>query len=133
MLSRTSNPTVHHAPPVQTLWALYSWPPVFWQANLRRRPRFIHLATRVTKSPNPSEHRSGNTIWGDGEAGFAWDWIEIEHGVVAMSNPMGLVTNLQLVAANGELLSSATAALHFNQFVRRIPWQGEVRRLLSTA
>ena len=133
----TPNPTTFTASIASRPWALYSWPPVFWQANLRRRPRFVHLSTRVTSSRDRFEPCSGSTIWGGfskgEEAGLAWDWIEVAEGVVAMADPMSLITNLQLVTADGRVLPATTAALHFNQFVRRLPWQDEVRRLLRTA
>lgn len=80
---------------------------------------------------------TGTTLWGEfskeGDAGIAWEWIEIAKGVVAMTDPMSLVTNLQLISAEGAILPASTAALHFNQFVRKLPWQSEVRRLLMTA
>jgi hypothetical protein len=50
-----------------------------------------------------------------------------------MVDPMALITNLQLVTADGQVLPATAAALHFNQFVRRLPWQEEVRRLLKAA
>jgi hypothetical protein len=50
-----------------------------------------------------------------------------------MADPMALTTNLQLVTPDGEVLPAIAAALHFNQFVRRLPWQEEVTRLLRTA
>jgi len=79
---------------------------------------------------------TGHTVWGrlsgDGDAGLAWDWVEIAKGVVAMVDPMRVVTNMQLVALDGHVLPATEAALHFNQFVRRLPWQEEVRRLLKT-
>jgi hypothetical protein len=63
---------------------------------------------------------------------LAWDWIEVAQGVVAMVDPMRLITNMQLVSLDGTVLAAREAALHFNQFVRRLPWQEEVRRLLQT-
>jgi hypothetical protein len=63
---------------------------------------------------------------------MAWDWIEIGKGVVAMVDPMRVVTNMQLVSIDGRPLTAADAALHINQFVRRLPWQDEVCRLLQT-
>jgi hypothetical protein len=120
-------------------WALDSWPTVFWQANAKKRRTFVHLSTRLDHLSR-SGHRSlctGTTIWGEfskeGDAGLAWEWIEIAKGVVAMMDPMSLMTNLQLIAANGEIIPPAAAALHFNQFVRKLPWQQEVQRLLMTA
>ena len=118
-------------------WTLYSWPPVFWQANSRRRLRFVHLGTRVTTAGDRCHPSSGHTVWGglsgSGDAGLAWDWVEVTRGVVAMVDPMCVVTNMQLLNRDGEVLPAAEAALHFNQFVRRLPWQDEVRRLLKTA
>lgn len=123
-------------PPLAPPLALYSWPPVFWRASSNRRPRFRHLATRVTSAGEAPGHLSGHTVWGrfcgGGDAGLAWDWVEIGKGVVAMVDPMRVVTNMQLVNVDGGLLTAADAALHINQFVRRLPWQEEVRRLLQT-
>lgn len=69
---------------------------------------------------------------GDGDAGLAWDWVEVATGVVAMVDPMSVVTNMQLLSLDGRILPTSEAALHINQFVRRLPWQEEVRRLLKT-
>jgi len=70
---------------------------------------------------------------GTADAGIAWDWIEIGLGVVAMVDPMGVTTNMQLVNRDGVVLAASEAALHINQFVRRLPWQDEVRRLLQAS
>lgn len=133
----TPNPTTFNGPIASRSWALNSWPPVFWQANVKRRPHFVHLSTWVTSSRRGYEPCSGNTVWGGfsngGEARLAWDWVEIAEGVVAMADPMSLTTNLQLVTSDGQVLPATAAALHFNQFVRRLPWQDEVSRLLRTA
>jgi len=116
-------------------WSLYSWPAVFWQANSRCRLRWVHWGTRVTTKPRRGRLSQGHTIWGGqrGSAGFAWDWIEITDGVVAMVDPMCVVTNVRLLDRDGAVLPAAEAALHFNQFVRRLPWQEEVQRLLRAA
>jgi len=45
---------------------------------------------------------------------------------------MRVITNMQLVSVDGRPLAAIDAALHINQFVRRLPWQDEVRRLLQT-
>jgi hypothetical protein len=62
---------------------------------------------------------------------MAWDWIEVASGIVAMVDPMRVVTNMQLLSLDGRVLPASEAALHINQFVRRLPWQEEVRRLLQ--
>lgn len=115
--------------------ALHAWPTVFWRTNSGRRPTFKHLATRVTSPRGECEPCAGHTIWralAEGDpAALAWDWIEIASGVVAMVDPMRVSTNMRIVNIHGDVLNSSEAALHFNQFVRRLPWQDEVQRLLQ--
>jgi hypothetical protein len=95
------------------------------------------LGTEVLNAGDRLHPSSGHTVWGglsgSGDARLAWNWIEITQGVVAMADPMSVVTNMQLINRKGEVLPGKEAALHFNQFVRRLPWQDEVRRLLQAA
>ena len=90
-------------------WALFSWPTVFCQQTLWAQ----HLD--------------------DGEAGLAWDWVEVAHGVVAMADPMGVATNLRLVGSAGQVLAAHEAAMTICRWVRQIPWQDEVWRALRAA
>jgi hypothetical protein len=77
---------------------------------------------------------AGQTIWGgqskDGEAGVAWDWVQISGDVVAMADPMSVVTNLRLVGEEGEVLTALECARFLNEIVHALPWQGEVQRAL---
>ena len=117
-------------PPV-TPWTLRAWPPLLWQAGEPPRRRFQHLGTSITPSGDAHGPTAGQTIWAahddEGEAGMAWDWVQIARGVVAMSDPMSLVTNLRLVGDQGEVLTTHESARYFNEFVRLLPWQREVQ------
>jgi hypothetical protein len=77
---------------------------------------------------------AGQTIWGgqseDGEAGVAWDWVQIAGDVVAMADPMSVVTNLRLVGDEGEVLTALECARFLNAIVHALPWQSEVQRAL---
>lgn len=79
---------------------------------------------------------AGQTIWAgviDGaEAGVAWDWVEIADGIVAMADPLSVVTNLRIVGNEGEVLTALEAARFINNIVHALPWQDEVGRALST-
>lgn len=114
-------------------WAVFSWPTVLWQAPPPGRVKLLHLGTRVAFGSEPL--RSGQTIWGDPEgeqaAGLAWDWIEVAQGVVAMADPMAVVTNVRLLAPSGAVMSPVEAAPHLNELVHALPWQSEVRRALA--
>ncbi|MDO9314541.1 MAG: hypothetical protein Q7T97_08360 [Burkholderiaceae bacterium] len=48
-----------------------------------------------------------------------------------MADPMGLVTNLMLLDAQGEPIPTLQAALHLNGIVHALPWQTEVERALA--
>ena len=61
---------------------------------------------------------------------MAWDWIEIARGVVAIADPLSVVTNVRLVSPDGEVLTALQAARFLNEMVRALPWQQEVERAL---
>ena len=119
-------------PPSIPAWAVFAWPTVLWQASHREGIHFLHLGTRVTTVDRPT--CSGQTLWGDPDAtqaaGLAWDWIELGQGVVAMADPMAVITNVRLLGANGEVLTAVEAAPHLNELVHALPWQFEVQRAL---
>ncbi len=115
-------------------WIVCAWPPVLWQADAASRLQLVHLGTRVLHYGDHACQCSGQTLWGeasnDRSAGVAWDWIELEEGVVAIADPLGLVTNLKLLDARGEALSAFEVAVHLNGLVHALPWQTEVQRAL---
>jgi hypothetical protein len=129
-----SSPARHHLePPSIPAWAVFAWPTVLWQAPHPEGRRFMHLGTRVTNPGQPV--CSGQTLWGDSEAeqaaGLAWDWIELTHGVVAMADPMAVITNVRLLGPGGEVLTASEAAPHLNELVHALPWQCEVQRAIK--
>jgi len=136
MLARTSDAAMLCASSATPPWTLCAWPPVFWQANSRKQPRFVHLDTRVVSRRTAERPCVGRTVWGNvggvEDAGLAWDWVEITHNVVAMVDPMSVVTNMQLIDTNGGILPPVRAAVYINQLVHHLPWQAVVTRLLKS-
>ncbi len=116
-------------------WSLRAWPPLLWQAGVPAPVRFCHLGTRVLPCTETPGTATGQTIWAatgaDGEAGMAWDWVEICRGVVAMTDPLAVVTNLRLLGSEGTVLSTQESAGFINEMVRALPWQLEVHRALG--
>lgn len=78
---------------------------------------------------------AGQTVWAasvaDCQAGMAWDWVQVTQGVVAIADPMSLVTNVRLIGEEGEVLTAQQSARFLNELVRTLPWQQEVHRALS--
>jgi hypothetical protein len=131
-------PIQHHAPsllPVVTPWMLRAWPPLLWQAGEPARVPFHHLGTHVTMPSDAYCPLSGQTIWAasaaEGEAGMAWDWVQVARGVVALADPMCVVTNLRLLSDDGEVLTAHASARFLNELVHALPWQHEVARALE--
>jgi len=115
-------------------WIVYAWAPVLWQASAATELHLVHLGTRVLTFGDDDSPCSGQTLWGgqseECTAGVAWDWIELRQGVVAMSDPLGMVTNLRLLDDRGEVLTQTQVAAQLHQLVHALPWQSEVERAL---
>lgn len=116
-------------------WIVCAWPPLLWQASRAPQLQLIHLGTRVLSFGDDASPSSGQTLWGDESearsAGVAWDWVELQRGVVAMADPLGLITNLRMVDDEGEALTEVEVAVRLHRIVHSLPWQSEVRRALS--
>lgn len=120
-----------HCPP----WTLHAWPPLLWQVGKKIPLRLRHLGTQVTNPGDAMFRTVGQTLWAwhgeEGDVGLAWDWVQLGRGVVAMADPMAVVTNLRLVGEEGEVLGPLEAARHFNSLVHALPWQHEVERAIG--
>jgi hypothetical protein len=107
-----------------------------WQAARASGLRFQHLGTRIMWSGDRLCGLAGQTMWAgrsaDGEAGVAWDWVQISRGIVAMADPLSVVTNLRLIGNEGEVLTALESARFLNEIVHTLPWQSEVARALAT-
>jgi hypothetical protein len=118
--------------PMNTSWSIRAWPPLLCQANGADHLHFDHVDTQVFHAPAADEPPCGQTVWRtaspQGKAGVAWDWVMLSRDVVAMADPMCVVTNLRLLGERGEVLTSWEAARHLSRIVYGLPWQGEVQR-----
>lgn len=116
-------------------WAIRAWPPLLWQAEGAESLRFDHVDTQLFPAADTDAPPCGQTVWRtdspDGEAGVAWDWVMLSRDVVAMADPMCVVTNLRLLGERGEVLTSWEAARHLSRIVYGLPWQGEVQRVVG--
>ncbi|MCK6434310.1 MAG: hypothetical protein HUU30_13780 [Burkholderiaceae bacterium] len=116
-------------------WSLRAWPPMFWSASEARTLPLKHVSTHVTSLGARGRCPAGQTLWAgqidDIDAGLAWDWVQVSHDVVAMADPMAVVTNLRLLGREGEVLTAFESALHLNELVHALPWQAAVASALN--
>jgi hypothetical protein len=117
---------------MHTSWSIRAWAPLLWQADGASRLQFDHLDTQIFPASAEDARVCGQTVWRtdapDGEAGVAWDWVMLSDDVIAMADPMCVVTNLRLLGERGQVLTSWEAARHLSRIVYALPWQGEVQR-----
>lgn len=125
------HPSLQHCPP----WTLRAWPPVLWRASRRIPSGLHHIDTQVTPVSEPAWRTSGQTLWAwqgdEGEVGMAWDWVQVARGVVAVADPLAVLTNLRLVGQAGEALAPVESARLVYTVVHGLPWQREVARALE--
>ena len=117
-------------------WIVYAWPRVLCEAAKAPHLHFEHLSTQVLEKGDAHHAACGQTLWmgndGERQAGVAWDWISLPAGLVAMVDPMSLVTNLQFLSVAGDVLAPHESVRQLNKIVHMLPWQHEVQRVLAT-
>jgi hypothetical protein len=121
-----------------TAWGVISWVSVEmdvaeWGSLLRN---FRHSVTSIHDEPDEYGCHYGYTLWKTQRAdkvetvGMAWDWREMQPGVVGQDDPMSILTNVRLIRA-GQLLSAAEKVLALNDAVHQLGWQRVARRELQ--
>jgi hypothetical protein len=70
-------------------------------------------------------------LWGlppdEGPAGLLWEWVELRPGVVAMSDPMSIVSNIRIMEAGVEGEELPERLLRLSRAVHGWAWQDAVR------
>lgn len=107
--------------------AVNSWQPV--QASVRDWMERVHSLKhfRTTRQSKQDHCARGGTLWSlngrDGNVGVYFDWAELSPGVVALANPMGIVSNICLFTDSGHPLPWSQVVLCLNNAVFELPWQ----------
>jgi hypothetical protein len=111
------------------VWQVITWAPVRatlpeWQAALARMRPMGASAPDGALAPG---QRHGQLLWGTecgGQPlGLAWDWAEVRADVPALSDPMGVLSNVQLLDEEGDCLNEGLRILHLNSAVHGLGWQ----------
>jgi hypothetical protein len=74
--------------------------------------------------------RSGRALWavpaGESPLGICWEWAEVRPGIVTLTNPLHVHSNVALLSDSGEGLDEARRLLELNNTVHAMNWQREV-------
>ncbi|MEO8835368.1 MAG: hypothetical protein ABI364_01365 [Caldimonas sp.] len=116
-------------------WVIASWPII--ERTTEPIDEIVsdltHLGTTVSAERDDFGRLLGHTIWGGtaSRIGIAWDWVEALEGVFALSDPMGVVSNIGYVDQTGALVPDFAAAVRLNRITHSLPWQAEVAKATS--
>lgn len=113
-------------------WIIASWPII--EHPREQAPELAtelqHLGTTVSDDCDEYGRLLGHTIWGARapEIGIAWDWVEAHDGIFALSDPMGVVSNIGFIDGAGICLPDFMSAVQLNRITHELPWQAEVAK-----
>lgn len=113
-------------------WQVINWAPIKLDLDDFQRTcaSFRHLGTTIHADAEHSDLRSGQTVWGverDGRwVGVAFEWAEMTNHVVALSDPMQVLSNVMLVEADGESVGERARIVHLNTAIHELDWQQQI-------
>lgn len=70
--------------------------------------------------------RCGQEVWStidERPIQIAWEWTEIQPDVVALFDPMNILSNVALIDGDGHALARSRRMLHLNQVVHQLDWR----------
>ncbi len=112
-------------------WQVITWPTVTATADelLQAVKQFRHFGTSLQLESDASVLCSGSTVWGcefsGKRLGLAWEWVEVRPKVIAMQDPMTLLSNVD-VTDGSTVLENSGRLLKLHEVIFALPWQHHV-------
>lgn len=113
-------------------WMIKSWATLEWYLSPEsgQLPAFHHVGTQLRDDGSDSGLRAGDAVWvaqhEQWYAGLAWEWAEVKPGIVMLTDPNSIITNLQFVDEDRQPVPSLLGAVAVNRLVHALPWQRAV-------
>ena len=120
------------------VWELLSWPTVWsgTEDHTGIASRLRHLSTSVCQERTDDGCVIGQVLFGLESGaerfGIAWDWVALGGRVLAIADPMAIVSNLHFVGGDGRAVAESERILELNNVVNSVPWQRRVCRALPS-
>lgn len=115
-------------------WSISAWPRKLWHST-QIQTAFTHLDTQISPvGDGVFGGASGQTSWvanlDGGQAAVAWDWVMLRPGVLAIGDPMTILTNIVFIDDDGVEVVPERVPARLNTLIHHLPWQAHVRRSL---
>lgn len=116
-------------------WLIASWPTVHYAVSQRELMiRRLHCVSATLHHAGSGQGRSGQVMWACqtplGDAALAWDWFDLRPQVVALADPMHVLSNVCFVDEHGVELTTKANLLELNNLVASLRWQDQVEPAL---
>lgn len=117
-------------------WMIRLWPVREWYMpeDPAEWPAWWHMGTRVEAPHENAEHWRGDTVWAatvDGvEVAASWAWTEVRPGVVVLSDPNAIASNLRCRGASAPDDERLAAIVALNRLTHELPWRETVCSIL---
>lgn len=113
-------------------WIIPSLKQVVFSPDDLNSSNFVHLSTVGNPSAEPQSIETGHAVWlslSTGQpAAIAWEWVILDHGCVALLDPMAIVTNICIEHGAGLVDDPIKTAIHLNRIVHALHWQAHALR-----
>jgi len=119
-------------------WMIKSWPTCEWYLppNSDDWPLWWHMNTQVREHRDAAGRCIGDTVWMANIEGRSvaatWEWTEVRQGVVVLSDPNSILSNLRFILSESSGEEQLAAAIALNRVVNVLPWQPVVCAVLRT-
>lgn len=118
-----------HLPP----WAVTSMPMVWLEdcdpASAARNFRLVSFTAHSDVAGSDTV-RHGQVLWASrlqrSEVAVAWDWVELPRKIIAIADPMQVVSNIQIRHTNDHWMNERQRILWLNDLVHALPWQADL-------
>lgn len=127
MINQTGRLTVN-----LPFWHVLSWEQVELPASqFSKAVRHMKCLGVSVRDATPA-HRKGEVLWGTDVSGrgvgIAWEWGEATDGIVAMVDPLTILSNVKLVTDDGLAICPDELLLRLNGAVNSLRWQSAAVR-----
>lgn len=109
--------------------------PLHWPKLRLRERRLQQLSLSPIASSIEVDDRQGvhgRVVWASTiestTAGVAWDWSELQPGVLVITNPLAVQSNIEIESDEGQLFPHMACVRAFNALVHTLPWQTVLTR-----
>lgn len=106
------------------------WPMISWSAQNLHQLQLVHLDSWLLAATRAADGGPlGRSVWTglgtDGLVGLAWNWAQVQPGVLALADPLAVQSNLRLLGSDGVPLGRSAMALVHGRLVNGLAWQVE--------